>query len=395
MTRTTRTVDAVLIAIFLAVIALPLVDSWLHIDPTPALDELRTKAPSPSSVSSFGDLEKFPSQFEAYFDDHFGFRDLLVRAYGTAMLFGFGLSPTHRVVVGKNRWLFADDEVLYYRSESPFSADDLDQWRRVLERRQDWLADRGCRYLFVIAPNKSTIYPEMLPGTVRRVGPQSRFDQLVAYLRERSRVPVLDLRPALVEAKAAADGPIYHPTDTHWNERGAFAGYRQIATALHEWLPSVVPRNESDFRLRSEPWSGSDLGRMTGAERLLHDEIIHYSARRALRPLRAKRKDLELPKGILLSPEPDRTFATEIEGSDFPRGIIFRDSFADALVPFLQQHFSRLAWFRAAYRYDPESPFEPALVEREHPDVVITEIVERYLYGPPPRMLDLPITPGR
>ena len=56
-----------------------------------------------------------------------------------------------------------------------------------------------------------------------------------------------------------------------------------------------------------------------------------------------------------------------------PRAVIFRDSFASRLVPFLSEHFSR-----AVYLW--QNDFDASVVAEEHPDVVIEEIVGRHLY---------------
>ena len=51
---------------------------------------------------------------------------------------------------------------------------------------------------------------------------------------------------------------------------------------------------------------------------------------------------------------------------------MFRDSFATWLIPLLSENFSRVLY---SWQYT----FDSELVEREHPDVVIQEMVERAL----------------
>jgi len=60
--------------------------------------------------------------------------------------------------------------------------------------------------------------------------------------------------------------------------------------------------------------------------------------------------------------------------------VMFRDSFANALIPYLAEDFSRVAfvWDR---------DLDPELVLRERPDVVIQEIVGRFL-GRRPKDID-------
>ena len=60
-----------------------------------------------------------------------------------------------------------------------------------------------------------------------------------------------------------------------------------------------------------------------------------------------------------------------------PRAVIFHDSFALSLVRFLSEHFSRVA-------YSWQDTFDPVVIERERPQVVIQEHVERSLMAPVP-----------
>ena len=64
---------------------------------------------------------------------------------------------------------------------------------------------------------------------------------------------------------------------------------------------------------------------------------------------------------------------TEIPGSSLPRAVVFRDSFANRLAPLFSEHFSR-----AVYLW--QNDFDAEIVLKEHPDVVIQEIVGRHLH---------------
>ncbi len=52
--------------------------------------------------------------------------------------------------------------------------------------------------------------------------------------------------------------------------------------------------------------------------------------------------------------------------------MIFCDSFADALKPYLSEHFSRVVYSRS---FD----LDLGLIDNEKPDVVIFELAQRYL----------------
>jgi hypothetical protein len=73
---------------------------------------------------------------------------------------------------------------------------------------------------------------------------------------------------------------------------------------------------------------------------------------------------------------PDMLF--EQPDQRLPRAVMFRDSFAIWLVPLLSENFSHILY---SWQYT----FDREIVERERPDVVIQEMVERVLMeGSPP-----------
>ena len=58
-----------------------------------------------------------------------------------------------------------------------------------------------------------------------------------------------------------------------------------------------------------------------------------------------------------------------------PRAVVLRDSMAIPLIPLLSENFSRVV-------YVSSRQLDRALIEREKPDVVIEELVERSLHAP-------------
>jgi alginate O-acetyltransferase complex protein AlgJ len=99
---------------------------------------------------------------------------------------------------------------------------------------------------------------------------------------------------------------------------------------------------------------------------------------------RARRARVIEPAGAQPTDEEGR-LVTVIDDPSLPRAVIFRDSFVSPLVPFLSEHFSR-----AVYLW--QNDFDAGVVETEHPDVVIQEIVGRHLYNfiPSPELVPKP-----
>ncbi len=355
-------------ALFLVALALPGLATLAGVDAGMTRGENRDLAPAPELAPTWSAIAAVPAGFTSYFQDHFAFRSRLVRWQAAFRLLVLRVSPSPTVIRGKDGWLFyGDDGALEdYLNQSPLSPADLDKWATTLQHTQDWLAARGVTYLFVIVPDKHTVYPEFMPDTIRRTSETSRTDQLVAHLRTHTRVAALDLRPALLAAKREAR--IYHRTDSHWNDLGAAVAMRTILEQLDALAghtrPGLASTPDSAFARTDVHAPGRDLARMLGLETWVHEDEPR------LRPVSSTARVVEPA-----TPDPNfdepRLVSTNTRAG-LPRAVIFRDSFGSALVPFLSEHFSR-----ALYLWEPD--VDPRVIERERPQVVIQEWAGRRL----------------
>ena len=57
--------------------------------------------------------------------------------------------------------------------------------------------------------------------------------------------------------------------------------------------------------------------------------------------------------------------------------VMFRDSFASAMVPYLSEHFRRSTYI---WKWNYDADLFKAVIEKEQPQIVIDECVERLLY---------------
>jgi hypothetical protein len=368
-----RLADLAVISVFLVMIVLPLLGMILGLDGSFVLQENRTLAARPKLELTLESLGAYPRKLEAYFNDQFGFRKRLIHWLAIAKVRGLGVSSSSHVIVGSHGWLYysGDRALKYYRGIKLFRPGELERYRKILEARRDWLAERGIPYLFVILPNKDTIYPEFMPPAYTKVQPLTRCDQLLEYMKAHSTVPILDVRDDLRRAKQRE--LLYDLTDTHWNARGAFVAYGRIVETLAAWFPRMQPLPRLEFREIETMLVGGDLARMLGMPEQMPESRLGLQP---IQPRQARKTDevFPLPPG---SPAYRAIIAMESPNAKLPRAVIFHDSFFQHLAPFLSEHFQRVFYFSD---YD----FDRKIVVREHPDVVIQELVERSLMGPIP-----------
>lgn len=359
---------AILFVLALALPGLALVFTWSR---TTTRFENRPMAPWPALALS----REFAPAFDRAFADRFGGRDLLVRFHHGALLRAFGVSSLGTVMRGRDGWFYwlgEDGHSLdrHYRGTMEFTQSDIANTVAELGRRHDWLAARGIGYVVVIVPEKYTIYPEYLPPWVTHMPGPTPYDRVRAAIAKDGRVTFIDLRAALRDAKAHER--VYYQTDSHWNYNGAVIGYEAIMRAVRSVLPAgalpaIAPAPRPAYVPGVDTYSG-DLIHMLGMpSRIREDDVAPLGKVLAMASAGcAKRVDAGKAPSIEIY---------ECDRPGLPRAVVLRDSMAIPLIPLLSENFSRVV-------YVGTRAFDKALIEREHPDVVIEEMVERSLHAP-------------
>lgn len=370
-------VSILLIAAFLALIWLPTLDSFFGLDKAPTPNEKRAPAKFPEFNASVEGIRQFLAGLEAYYSDHFGFRKRLIRWEHRWKRGLFKESTLSDVMIGRDGWLFyaGDNMIDHARATKSYTPDQLAAWKELLEGRRDWCAKRGIKYIFAVPPDKHSIYPEYLPEWMTRVGNQTKYDQFVAYMKAHSNVPVVDLRPALLEAKKTQRTYLF--TDTHWNWYGGFIAYQTVIKNLSAQMPELKPLTVDAFeqKFRQEP--GGDLAGMLGQEQSMPEkDYVLLEPKPPLQPLKIITETNLLGKKWVKGGEPMITENPHATG----KAILFRDSFAGGWVPYLGYHFNKVIYL---WQYN----WDKAFIEKEKPEVIIDEMLERFLNRENPREL--------
>jgi hypothetical protein len=282
-----------------------------------------------------------------------------------------GLSRSYGADVtrGRDGWLFyrVHRGTQGVRPEVPFPPAELARWVRTLEGHRRAVEAHGAVFLLVVAPDKETIYPDLLPPELAAAQPVSRLDALTARLRNEG-VTVVDLRPALRSARAPASPfsrwPLYWKTDTHWNALGALLATRPLLTELKARFPAVHVPDDDEVEVRAEAAPAGDLARMQGLQDVSGDLRVEARVRAARCP-EAAGYDLDARAAV--------TQRLACPGAPVRRALVLHDSMMVAMLPALAPAFEQSTWTRQAV-------LDPAMLARETPEVVIFEVVERTLW---------------
>ena len=377
--------DWLLVFFFAALLWLPTVDFFTGIDITQRSDENRLPAPAPRLTRlDFSGLQKFMADSELCFNDHFGFRKRLLRwfAQWKSRLYRDPDPGMKRVITGQNGWLFFAEQKMieHYLGSAKFTPEQLRAWQILLEKRRDWLAARGIQYLFIVPPDKHNIYPEELPAWLQAATPinrETKLDQFEKYMREHSTVQILDLRGPLIAAKATAS--TYLQKDTHWNVFGAFVACQEVIKTLSKKFPDLPPLRLEDFTWTNAPVTGGDLARMLNSEPAETNNFEFTPKPNFVVPLMRSVTNFTLMwdshnvkaiSAISENPAPLKETA-----------VVFHDSFGNKWRPFFSGSFKRVV-----YVWE-DREFNPRIIEENRPQIVISEILERFFYSWDPEEL--------
>lgn len=332
--------------------------------------ENRAMAPWPTLPPS----RDFAHAFERAFSDRFGGRDPLVVIHHAGLLALFGVSSLSNVLAAGNGWFYwlgEDGKSLarHYRETLPFPQAEIDGSVAELARRRDWLAARGIAYVVAVVPEKFTIYPEHLPAWITKGPGPTPYDRLVQAMAKHPEVAFVDLRPALRAAKARE--LVYYKTDSHWNYNGATVGYEALMAAVRDALPgritTVAPAPRPPFTPGVDRYRGDLLHMLGRPPGVYEDDVAPLGKVLATAATRCARR---LDKG-----EDPGVESYACAKPDLPRAVILRDSMAIPLIPLLSENFSRAVYVSAR-------KLDKGLIEREKPDIVIEELVERSMHAP-------------
>lgn len=265
------------------------------------------------------------------------------------------------LVVGQNNWLFFTGDESMQDYQKTISINDRETQNK-LKGLCHWLAGQHIRFLLVIPPNKSTIYPEYMPPQIQVIGEKNPLEQIKPLLADEPNCQILDLSPDLLAKKK--DAPVYYSTDSHWNTYGAYVSAEQIFLSLQSQLPVLKTKTFPRNAYKNEVIIiGGDLTTKTFGQIDLKEVSFKYSP--------------ESPDSwseiVNLSPKEIHALTIIKNDSDsLPRAIVYQDSFFQTLKPYMNSIFSYSEYWWT-YKVNPQ------YILVSHPDVVILEITERFL----------------
>lgn len=318
---------------------------------------------------------EYTKKMDQWLSDHFSFRSRLAAGFSMIKADLFATSSEESVIVGREDWLYFAETLDDYMQRRVLSDEELVRIRKILALVDEYVTSRGGKFLFFVAPNKNTIYPEYMPYYYPRGTESSSLERLNRAMEGSSFY--LDVSAALKEKKiswqqeaSASIHPqwLYYQRDSHWNDYGAAVAFESIM----DWLESVNEnrKEESLGQIQSHvdwlsqeyqmtmDWVG-DLEQMLFPKGGRPDGQVSWENP----PKFTYASSFHGPEDLLI-----QTVNDQKEG----RLLMFRDSFGNDLYPFFAGEYGYAEFSRVV-------PYRLFLLEENPCDTVIIELVERNL----------------
>lgn len=368
-----NSLNVLLIIIFLFLLIIPLVFAD-YPGGKVSIVENRYLASFPSlhNESLKQNLHSLHQGLNNWINDNAGGRVIASDLITKIQYYCFGISAKSDSLIGKDKWFFYyTPEILddFTGTNVPINPTLLSNTCNNMSSISTYLSSKGITTLFVLIPDKKTIYREQYPSGIKNPYGIYASDQIQEYLNNNSILNYFDLRSFLFMNKSK--GTLYSQQidNAHWNYLGAFLGTTEICKELSKYDSRIKVQDLKDCTIiyseektlfnGSIPISESCPFVSTGFEKAITNDdsfleqfpMLTYNGRPDVYKKRFINVDNNLPKILFIG-----------------------DSYSEKMVEYLSQSFSETTFLHTA-----DLPHMAEIIDVIKPDFVLIESVERML----------------
>lgn len=319
--------------------------------------ENRTLAEKPDF--SVKEIEEYPARYEEYFNDHLPFKAKFIQLNQRINYHLFQMAENDQCVMGDDNWLFfkGDNTLEDFQGTCRYSEEQILFIADEIKRVNDYFNSLGKKFVLVIVPNKESIYGEYLPKKYTQFEDYTRADQVYEYLKENTDILVNSPKRELRENKDKYQS--YYKYDTHWNAVGAYISVNSLLEQMN--YQTMPPVQEVDIKENGK--HNGDLADMLKLTDIFNDEPL-------LELGNISDINIETIYSIPHSIVYNKKFVSDSENQE--KVYVVGDSFSAEYAEYLKYNFGECTVIH-------RDEYTPGLAESEEADVIVCEVVERYI----------------
>lgn len=347
-------------SLFLAFLLLPFVTINVEKDQISSVDNEKL----PEIEGEFWDL---PVTLDNYVNKRIGFRkeSLDLYQYLNTKLFNYMDHPLY---------MYGKDGHVFYHGEtylSDYQHTNLDpEWAKgfalTLQHISNITRTYDSELIYMLIPDKKTVYPEYFFPSVNIKGDYSRTDLVIDEL-SKTTVNWMYFGDTMINAKNRflVNNVIYDPV--HWNENGAFICYQELYERIRLIHPELNPLDINDYIVDKKIEDAQII-----SEYKIYDEVPRYTLKNdsSINDIKWLKENVEFQDETL-----EHNRYINPNASSNLKLLVYHDSYMVDHMKFFTENFSEVTFIRRS------NPLDFALyksyLETLSPDIVILENPER------------------
>jgi len=314
-------------------------------------------------------INKMEKKISLNFKRNFPLRRDLFKLYAYVKSDILHLNPIPNAVVDtQNGWKFMGNQYSNALSESKgilvFTPKELKTLKKNLVKRQKWFKEQNINFYLSVAPNKHSIYGDMIP--IKKVDRKTKLEQVDSICKTLN-MTFINLSSNFPKKPKLR---LYNKTDSHWNHLGGYYAFRSMLETISKDYTST---NFNLYELNKEldikiSWVHmGDLNRSLFLKQ--NEEFIDVKLKGTPKHIKQNKK-LTVPLYYGFSDKYyEERYTSETNNLKI---MVFRDSFFGAYNNLVADNFKESVFI---WRHN----FDPRLIQSEKPNIVCYEIVERNL----------------
>ncbi|MDZ5252405.1 DHHW family protein [Clostridium sp. LIBA-8841] len=270
----------------------------------------------------------YSRDYEEYINDNFIFREKWINLKSISE-YALGKIENNNIVYGKENYMF--DKIISY---------DEERFNNNLKALKEFINGYNGRVTTMIVPNSYTIYEEYIPWGLKLL----EQEELISKVYEVSNKDTnIDLIKLLTENK---EDYIYYKTDHHWTTYGAYLAYGAYMESLGE--KPIELRNIEKHEVSGFYGTYFSKSKLFNAE---SDILTYYDINNATMEIQGESfnnlYDYEKLNTIdkysfFIRGNNGLTIIRNHEVKNGEKLLVFKDSFANSMIPFLSENFEEI-----------------------------------------------------